>query len=73
MAVQHKQGIESLALLVRVNMTKANIIPLHRVANTRNIDAVRMVKWAVDKKLGYLFARLTVNVADALFEEMIEI
>lgn len=54
-------------------MTKAKIIPLHRVSNTRNIDVVRMVKWAVDKKLNYLLAGLAVNVADALFEEMNEI
>ncbi len=55
---------------VRVNMNKAKIIPLHKVSNTRNIDVVRMVKWAVDKKLNYLLAGLAVNVADALFEEM---
>jgi len=51
-------------------MNKAKIIPLHRVSNTQNIDVVRMVKWAVDKKLNYLLAGLAVNVADALFEEM---
>jgi hypothetical protein len=67
------QDIESPTFLVRVNMNKAKIIPLHRVANVRNIDVVRMVKWAVDKKLDYLLAGLTVNVADALFEEMSEL
>jgi len=51
-------------------MSKAKIIPLHKVSNTQNIDVVRMVKWAVDKKLNYLLAGLATNVADALFEEM---
>jgi hypothetical protein len=48
----------------------AQIIKLPSAAAAKRLEAVKRVRAAVEKKMTYLMDGLSINVADALFEEM---
>lgn len=48
----------------------AQIIKLPSAAAAKRLEAVKRVRAAVEKKMSYLMDGLSINVADALFEEM---
>ena len=56
----------------QVNSSVSQLVQLPAPDRDRSLRVVRKVKSAVDIKMAYLFDGLTINAADALFEEVYE-